>query len=424
MANEADNVNMEENVNNNAEDRQNNNDGGQQNRDADGNAGNGNDNLFDNNLANPVPPILQNLPDALKLIRKYDGRTNINEWILRFETDLVAFSIPYKYACLSLDRFFIDDASNWWSSESHNFIFDSTKDENFFKNTWIQVVNALKAFFDHSALKEIHKTKNKSIVFKVGDDAQQYVTQKLATLKEIDQHMAEDRKLDQLLKGLPSNIRLQFSSQELNSVSQFLNRLRKYSQILMESHKDKFNPSHSVDRAFPNPSTTHATTTSHALHAIQQPPTATSFSQNCYLCNQPGHIRRDCPQNRGNRNSFPRNNNTPQRTRYPNNTQIPPLMNIPAYPPRPQFQPNYNNHYYQPRSQYYQPPQNSNNYNSRFSQNYSHPQYMPRAYQSNNPRPFPPQQSSRPRFTSQNPMLRQVRESDEPQSQNNYASEN
>lgn len=306
---------------------------------------------------------------------------------------------------------------------SQNFNFDTTKDEAFFKNIWFQVVKNLKLFFDHSALKEIHKSKNKSIVSKVGDDPQQYVTLKLATLKQIDQHMADDRKIDQLLKGLPPNIRLQFSSQELNSVSQFLNRLRKYSQILMESQKNKTPSTQSNDKAFLNPSTTQTTTSLDALHALQQPPSA-SFSQTCYQCHQVGHIRRDCPQNRGTRTFPPRNPQTSPPPRYSNNPYIPPLMNIPVFQPRPYYQNNSYGNYYHPRPQYNQRPQNSNNNNPRFSQNFQTPPYMPRASHQYNPRPFPPQQNTRTRFTSENPTLRQVRECDDPQSQNNQAPEN
>jgi len=355
------------------------------------NDGQGND-ILQQNMADPLPhlPVLHNLPNALKLIRKYDGRSNVKEWISKFETDLLSFGIPYKYACLSLDRFFVEDASNWWSSVCHSYDFDPSKNEDLFKQTWELVVRDLKAFFDHSALKEIHKIKNKSITFKVGDDPQQYVTQKLATLKEIDQHMAEDRKLDQLLKGLPSQIRLQFSSQELTSVSQFLNRLRKYSQILMESQNTKSPSSQSNSRAFLTPSSTHATTSLDALHALQQPQQP---SITCYACNQVGHIQRDCPRF----NSF-----LQQTSRYPN-TQLP--------QPSRYF---YNN-FYRPRPRYYQAPQNFNNYNSRFRQS--------RTYTPINRQAFTPHEAPR-NSPPKNQALQQISDGDVPQSQNIPASEN
>lgn len=87
------NAGENEQQNNNAGDAQNN-AGANENNNAGGNPGDGNDN-FEHNMADPIPhlPLLQNLPDALKLIRKYDGRTNVKEWILRFETDLLAFAI-------------------------------------------------------------------------------------------------------------------------------------------------------------------------------------------------------------------------------------------------------------------------------------------------------------------------------------------
>lgn len=53
------------------------------------------------------------------------------------------------------------------------------------------MVNDLKIFFDHSALRELHKTENKQVTVRDGDEPQQYVTRKLAILKQMDKNMNE-----------------------------------------------------------------------------------------------------------------------------------------------------------------------------------------------------------------------------------------
>lgn len=89
--------------------------------------------------------------------------------------------------------------------------------------------------------------------------------------------MRDDRKIDHHLKGLPPSIQLQFSSQDIDSVSQFLNRLRKYSQLLSESQKSKTSTTqNNCDRALPHPS--QSTHSFDALHAIQQTPQAYSLA--------------------------------------------------------------------------------------------------------------------------------------------------
>ena len=59
----------------------------------DGNAGNGMVNNDNDVNAHPYPVPITNLPEALKLIRKYNGKSDVNEWLLRFDTDLKAFSV-------------------------------------------------------------------------------------------------------------------------------------------------------------------------------------------------------------------------------------------------------------------------------------------------------------------------------------------
>ena len=105
-------------------------------------------------------------------------------------------------------------------------------------------IDDLKLFFDHSSLVDYHKGENKKLIFKIGDDPQKYVTKKLAVLNNIDKDMKPHRIIEQLVKGLPMALKLQFSSLEIKDVSQFLNRLRKYAAVLAESDGGKKNGPH------------------------------------------------------------------------------------------------------------------------------------------------------------------------------------
>lgn len=85
-------------------------------------AENGNDNIFGGGAeGGGNGHNVGHLSDALKLVRKYNGRTKVDDWLTKFQTDLLAFSISFKYAVVSLDRFLVDDAEKWWSSVCHQY---------------------------------------------------------------------------------------------------------------------------------------------------------------------------------------------------------------------------------------------------------------------------------------------------------------
>lgn len=248
-------------------------------------------------MLNGIAPNLSHLAEAIKLVRTYNGKTNVTDWLIKFKTDLLAFSIPFKYAIVSLDRFLVDDALNWWNSVSHNYeTNDLDKSEAEFREIWTEITRDMKVFFNSEALLQAHKKQNKVIVYKVGDDPQAYVTSKLAILKQINEKMDDKEKVRNLLRGLPTDIRLDFSAQDIESVSSFLNRLRKYAEILDE-RKPKEKPK---EKSFPSTSAD-----PHSFRALdnvqvknQSPPRL------CFQCNQPGHVKRDCPRNRNEARNF------------------------------------------------------------------------------------------------------------------------
>lgn len=283
-------------------------------------AGNGDQRQAGNDLGNP-DNILNNPPnipgagaaygapqiplhDALRLIRKYNGRTNVTEWIGKFETDLLAFGIPFKFALSSLDRFFIEDALNWWRSVAHRFeIRDINEAEQAFVEMWVEVVADMKAFFDHTALQAVNRKQNKELTFKLGDDPQQFVTKKLALLSEIDRNMTEARKVRNLIRGLPVEMQLSLASQDVDTVSQFLQRLRRYSEIVEENKSKKHTPNlNNNSSSIPKPPSSTNANHHQSMHALQNNTTSRQPKQQqdtrtCFGCRQTGHISSACPLN-------------------------------------------------------------------------------------------------------------------------------
>lgn len=254
------------------------------------------------------------LTDALKLVRRYNGRTSVEEWIRKFESDVLAFGIPFRYVIRSLDRFLSDDALNWWSSVAHSYEENDPKaPEEVFEETWQNIVVEMKEFFDPSSLQSINRKYNKALVFKCGENPQQYVTQKLAFLKEIDKNMSEKKKVKNLIRGLPLDLQLQFSSQDIETTGQFLKRLRQYSEIL-EENKAKQTPSSQKPSSSLKTESLQAVVSNDSKRQIN----ANRETRTCFYCKTVGHISRDC--------RLKQEHLATQQTPHNRNARIPPLF--------------------------------------------------------------------------------------------------
>jgi len=142
-------------------------------------------------------------------MRKYDGRSDAHEFMSRFKYDLRTYGLSLEWALRNFDRVLEGKASSWWSSKWHNISTEldgcNTPDE-------IEIVfnnneADFYAFFDNNAQESIYRRQNKSLKFKLGVCPTKYITDKLKVLRLIDPNMTENKKVAQIIKGLPYDLR-------------------------------------------------------------------------------------------------------------------------------------------------------------------------------------------------------------------------
>ena len=330
----------------------------------------------------PIPPSFS-LSDSLRLIRKYNGRTNVDEWIKKFEHDLTVFGISYRYAVVSLDRFVVEDALAWWSSVSHLHEVEG-EDETEFENAWGNIKAQMKEFFDHSVLQAMNRKKNKELRFRVGDDPQSYVTKKLALFKEIDSSMSETKKVQNLIRGLPSDLQLQFASQNIADSSSFMKRLRVYCDILADnkpttSNTPKTEPKQNAASFFFTPPPSNYTM--RALNpSSSSRPMQTNGNRSCFNCGEVGHFVKQCPKPRIQHANVV-NNVRQQPSSYAQNPYMRPQQQNPFFAYNRGMFPPMNA--YMQQAPYFHP--YMNNMNSPFfrppRQNFNNPNWQNRAHQ-------------------------------------------
>ena len=197
--------------------------------------------------------------EAIYHLRRYNGKTDAQEFLDGFETDLVTFNCDSTWALTNIDRILVDDAESFHISVWPSYLErirawpainaadpDVTRQRrDSFAGMWDEYKRNLAQFFDHHSQKETYRAQNRKLVFESGkSDPQTYVTSKLAILRHINPRMTDEEKVDQLSKGLPGNLRTSFALHEILTPHAFLGKLRKVSEVQAAAKQGNNLPDH------------------------------------------------------------------------------------------------------------------------------------------------------------------------------------
>jgi len=211
-----------------------------------------NENADVNNIgAVPKVPI----HEVIAQLRKFNGHSDAREFISRFKYDLRAYALSFEWGLRNFDRALEGDASAWWSSKWHQISdeLDDCDQDAEFQRLFEQVEYEFLRFFDNSSQQSIYRRENKTLKFNLGDCPTHYVTQKLKILRLIDANMNEEKKVTQLLKGLPYDLRQTLTLQGVDSINILLDKLRSLSEMHDEQRDTKRNSTNQSSIAFPGP---------------------------------------------------------------------------------------------------------------------------------------------------------------------------
>jgi len=336
------------------------------------------------------------LHEAVQQLRKYDGKTDAEEYLDRFEGDIAIFQYDKLWALMNIDRVLLGDAKAWYNSVWPVYVeilkalpagpVGETEAQKtarlaiFYDAQWNLFKNEMLLFFDHKSHKQHYRQKNREIKFSFHKDPQSYVTSKLETLRHIDTKMTNERKVEQLIRGLPSQIQQNFALQTIATPHEFLEKLRRAKEVHMSNNPE--NQSRASSSHNTKSSSTFVALPHPALNELKSKPRnqRTEDDKSIFnFCGRIGHIKKHCRTFARQKEQAPgdRNPNNPPREFYNQNyqkqnpAQNPPQMYDTYVPPNIQSRP-FQNQY--------------NNYPI----NYSRPNQNPRPFQSNT-NPAPPQ---------------------------------
>ena len=199
----------------------------------------------------PVAPIFP-LHEIIAHLRKYDGHSDAREFMDKFRYDMATYGLSREWALRNFDRIVEGDALSWWSAKYCRISaeLDQCQNENDVTIVFDANEQDFYSFFDNSAQESTYRRENKTIKFKLGDCPTKYVTEKLRVPCLIDANMSECKKIAQLIKGLPYDLRQTMVLQNVQTVQELLSKLRNLSE-LYDEHKNDSRTSN--PKYIPNP---------------------------------------------------------------------------------------------------------------------------------------------------------------------------
>jgi len=319
----------------------------------------------------PIPPNPRvPLHEAIAQFRRFDGKTDVCEFLERFDSDLVYLGYDKQWAVRNIDRMLLGDAKSWWSSiwPQINREVNALGPNGDFDQLYTDVCDRFKTFFDHSSQKASYRQRNRDLNYKIGDDCQTYVSRKVELLRYIDPNMQPTRIVDQLTKGLPMEIRTSMVMQNIRTIDEFISKLRRVADLF---HEMKVKPNHNSKS-----SSSQSVVMNQVTDVRRNQPTR--YDGNCDYCHIYGHQWMTCRKlARENNLTLPplpaRNTLDNRGGRNPSSPQQQSSM------PRPNPQTNRGG--YRPRGRSYGNRRGGNNSPYNFRNNYSYGNSNPNSWQ-------------------------------------------
>jgi len=279
---------------------------------------------------------------VFKYLRTYNGKSDSREFITRLESDVVDHGIATAWLIRNFDRLLEDDAKAWyasvWPSVSTRLTEQGADD------VWLELKTQFLNFFNHESQIALHRQRNKTLRFNIGDDPQSYVSAKLEILRYIDIRMSEKRKIEKLIAGLPFQMQQTLAFLGINNVQEFLIRLQGASELHYQNNRFNKNSQKGTGSSLYSAPMLASTSYDKRSRNNNQPNRNQGQSGQviCHYCHKPNHKRFDCrnkaadeqqgifqncrPHNGGNNNSnFQQTNNSnngkTQNRKYGNNSR-------------------------------------------------------------------------------------------------------
>jgi len=174
----------------------------------------------------PSNPVMDTLALSLltPLFRRYDGLSEAERYLTKFDQTRVEVKRDEKWAVENLDRFLDGAANFWW--QSNQVRFEDQLANMPAADVWTEVKAEMSAFFTKEVQKEEAKRKLRETRFNIGDDPLLYVTQRTRYLNLAEPHLEEKDRVNRLIEGLPTDLRLSVMYARSKTVQEFTDNLR------------------------------------------------------------------------------------------------------------------------------------------------------------------------------------------------------
>ena len=246
---------------------------------------------FENRLL-PFPEMAEakaDLKSVLRSIPKFDGKSNADLFCARCDAVLASENVSSRWLLLNFHLVIEGEVQDWWKWTQIRFIKDLNDQNKDAK--WIELKNALKAFYEPESVRKEARKISRSIRFTDCSSAGEYVSRKLSYFGVMNPEMSDQKQVDKLIKGLPESLRNIMYCSEPRNATEFLQRLRK-----MDRPDTKKNAEKSSRVQIPvKPEIKKSVGAFPSSSDIEKPSSSGSETRSCFYCKEAGHIIKNCP---------------------------------------------------------------------------------------------------------------------------------